>query len=280
NTPPDEHSGYEEDIGDPDLIEEATEDDDPMIETNINFLKAEDPSTHECKTCGLAVDSRNKLFSHLRSSCWKKEKGAKASPKIETTSSQVMMTKVSLSAPEIIPSSAKPIEQIPGYAFRGYQYTMGRMRLSPEGLDLDVCFDTGCPITVGDKDVLSRHIPDLESIIRQTPSPIPVSGFGNKVTKSTEYVVIDLYIPGTLNGKAVMGKITAEVHLTTELNANILVGSDVMTPHGIDLKMKSQIATINSCKQMEFRVGKTGFDATAKFRGEGANQLCWNSSNR
>ena len=53
-------------------------------------------------------------------------------------------------------------------------------------------------------------------------------GYNNKVTNATEYIILDLYFSGSLYSVLVLAKFTIEVHLTKNLKANILIGTDVL----------------------------------------------------
>ena len=62
------------------------------------------------------------------------------------------------------------------------------------------------------------------------PSAIPVRGLGNKITKANKYAWIKLFFNGEIAGQQSTGSITIEVHLVDDLRANMLIGTDVLTP--------------------------------------------------
>ena len=203
----------------------------------VNFINSPPPE-HTCNLCRQTFKSKNKLFRHLREQCWKANK-ALDDPAAHTSEAEV---------PKVIASDT-PLATAhgPGRAFRGYQHTKADVRLTLDAGDTEVCLDPGCPITLGDRTILAK-LPDFEQRIRKQASPIPVRGYGNKITNATEYIVMDLHFPGMLGDQAVLAKISTEVHLTENLKANMLIGNDVLTPHKFLIDCASQSATIGSCQ--------------------------------
>ena len=155
--------------------------------------------------------------------------------------------------PRIIESAA-PTSPTHGHgtAFRSYQHTKADARFAPDSaINTEVCLDPGCPITLGDRSLLRASLPDFEQRIQKQASPIPVRGYGNKITNATEFIVMDLYFPGLLDNDAALARIQAEVHLTDDLKANMLIGTDVLTPHRFVLDCASQTAIIASCQNVK-----------------------------
>ena len=227
-------------------------------EPEVNFVDSLPPAKHSCYLCQKTYRSRNKLFQHLKQECWKKfpeevpkkfpEKVPKEIPDSLPTAS-LEVNAATEAHPRIIESAtqASPRQGL-GTAFRGYQHTKADARFSPapEAKNHEICLDPGCPITLGDRDLLAAEVPDFEKRIQKQASPIPVRGYGNKITNATEFIVIDLYFPDTLesDGSLALAKIPMEVHLTENLKANMLLGTDVFTPQKFLLECASQSVTI------------------------------------
>jgi len=76
--------------------------------------------------------------------------------------------------------------------------------------------------------------------------PLMVKGIGNKKYATEEYAIIDLYIPGNLNGKTVIAYIKREVHIVLELKAKLLIRIDILRPKQIDLSFQNKVLTIYS----------------------------------
>lgn len=224
---------------------------DPGFEPEVNFVSS--PSTvHPCQLCKQTFGSRNSLFRHLKQECWKKLPTESSD---ELSEVPVTTHSVTEELPRVVESATQTSpRQGLGTAFRGYQHTKADARFSPDSKDYEVCLDPGCPITLGDRALLATEIHDFEKRV-QKQAPIPVRGYGNKITHATEYIVIDLYFPGTLGNdrSPALAKIPLEVHLTENLRANMLIGTDVLTPHQVllDCSSGSQSATIVSCENIK-----------------------------
>ena len=232
--------------------------DSGTTEPEVNFVDSAPLSKHSCQLCQQTFGSRNKLFQHLKQKCWKKETSPEAhsteahsteAHSTEAHSTEAHSTEVPPEAlatetpPRIIESATgtSPSQGL-GTAFRGFQHTKADVRFSPDGQDHEVCLDPGCPITLGDRALLAAGIPDFEKRVQRQASPIPVRGYDNKITNATEYILMDLYFPGILGSteEAALAKVRMEVHLTDNLKANMLIGTDVLTPHQFLLDCASQ----------------------------------------
>ena len=222
-------------------------------EPDVNFVDS--PLVmHTCQHCKKSLDSRNKLFQHLRNQCWitaanaVDDHAADASKVVKATTNNKQ---------KIVESTALPTPgQGTGTSFRGFQHTKTDVHFTPEhiGDSTEVCLDPGCPITLGDRTLLRTALPDFDKRVRKQSSPVPVRGYGNKITNATEYVSMDLYFPAVLKeGTSCLAKVPIEVHLTDDLKANMLIGTDVLTPHKFSLDCASQTATIGSCQDAKIQ---------------------------
>lgn len=135
-----------------------------------------------------------------------------------------------------------------GQAFRKYRYARIKIQLSPEQSPAEVCADSGCSVTLIERTFLKEHLPKVE--LRINPAPLEVSGIGSDKHRATEYFINPLFIPGKdLSGTEALAKTAPrEIHVVDGLRAGMLLGSDIMTPEGIDLLISRQVAVINSCK--------------------------------
>ena len=244
------HNDYNDEEGNDDY---AGYDDVPEVEPDVNFVEASSLGpTYTCQHCEKVLESRNKLFQHLRTQCWlpqNNEGNKNLDDKELDGKAEVDPTRES---PKIVESTALPTPgQGHGTSFRGFQHTKADIRFAPEcDENTEVCLDPGCPITLGDRELLRKAIPDFDDKIRKQ-APVPVRGYGNKITNATEYINIDLYFPGTVDGTTCLAKVPIEVHLTDDLKANMLIGTDILTPHKFVLNCASQTATIGSCQQAQ-----------------------------
>ena len=244
------HNDYQEQgtQGNEDLDDYSSYYDQQDAEPEVNFVDSP-RAVHICKHCEKTFNSRNKLFRHLKNECWKAENSSTATPAASSAAIS--------EAPTIIESEilAPPTQGL-GTTFRGFQHTKADVRFCPnlKSDSTEICLDPGCPITLGDRVLLSEMVPDFAQRVRKQASPVPVRGYGNKITNATEYIIMDLYFPGTMGEDATcLAKIPIEVHLTDNLKANMLIGTDVLTPNKFVLDCASQTATIGSCRNVKIQ---------------------------
>ena len=80
----------------------------------------------------------------------------------------------------------------------------------------DVCLDTGCSVTLIDRKFLNQ-VATTASI--RTSGPVTVNGIaGSEMTY--EYVHLDLWFKGLLNGKLATAHIQREARIVNDLKAN------------------------------------------------------------
>ena len=118
-----------------------------------------------------------------------------------------------------------------GLAFRGWTYATAAVTLLPQVLPLEsdlsatACLDTGCGMTLVDKDWLLRQLPNQK--IKEMSTPLKVRGIGASKYESTQFAELSLFLPGKDNkGQKVYAFIRCELHLVKGLRANILVGNN------------------------------------------------------
>ena len=244
---------------------------------DINFVTAPSKIRHECKRCHNSFMSRNALFSHLRTNCWKAASPASPTsieqsrptisaslkafsvpPKAMVSASLKPTTfcpKPSAATPRVIEFTASASQDHPlGYSFRSSEYTTSSVSFCPDGPKLSICFNSGCPITLGDRDFLQQHVSDFQSKIKHMASHIPVHSFGNKVSAASEFLNLDVFINGVDDRGPATAKITMEVHLAENLKANMLMGTGVLNVHGILLDLGTQSAVITKCNSLKIPI--------------------------
>ena len=214
--------------------------------TDVNFINPPNELCHPCSNCGIRFHSRTKLFRHLRQDCWTKTDCDKRKEGTTVVRPSVPDIPESSSLVDIIASKAPKVDNT-GYSFRSWHYATTQVSFKPSAPEFDVCLDAGCTMTLIDRAFAMEHIPNLS--IRTMPSPIPVRGIGTKVHKSGEFAVVDIFIKGKRhdNGKLAMAKMTREVHFMDELKANMLIGTDILTPEAMKLDFENQKVDIGSC---------------------------------
>ena len=113
--------------------------------------------------------SRDKLFKHLRSECWKVGNSHVSETSGETSAETLD------SGPErrLIESTGAPILGN-GHTFRGSHYATALFK-GTHDRKADKCYlNTGCPLSAGDKASVRDTLSSAE--IRQLATPLPVRG--------------------------------------------------------------------------------------------------------
>ena len=82
--------------------------------------------------------------------------------------------------------------------------------------------------------------------IKKLPKKVAIRGVSSNLYYSDEYVIATFY----LQGKTGVAALTREIHLVDDLQANILIGADILTPEKIKLDYESQRIIIGSCQNL------------------------------
>ena len=129
-----------------------------------------------------------------------------------------------------------------GYGFRGWHYATIEVKFTITGPLHTICMDTGCTMSLIDRNFLSREISG--AAIQRMASSISVRGLGTTSHNTNEYTLLSFYIPG-MDGRTAL--VRREVHIVEELRAKVLMGIDIMGSEGITVDMSKKMAIIHSC---------------------------------
>jgi hypothetical protein len=209
----------------------------------IHHVGNEQPM-HSCKRCPAAFRKRNKLFAHLRASNHFTAINADE-PKPNDPAAE--------NDPEVVKSTA-PATFGTGYGFRTYNFLEMRVRLAKYGPDSWICLDTGAGMSLVDKQWLLEMCP--EAMVLTRASSVSVRGIDNKVQKTSNYVVLQVYIPGydKQDGKTRFAEVRREFHIVNELRCKMIIGEDIIEPEGIVIDSQSRKATIKACNDFGFKL--------------------------
>ena len=229
--------------------EDKQEDPDPSDTVESNFVSAVPASKFTCRRCQQTFTSNNLLHRHLRSghtnetSLVVEPATSTKTPATRTANSDVAPSKPL--TPQVICSTStdQPVE---GYAFRGFHYVTAMVQLFFLGLLFDLCFDTGCTMSLIDRKFLRENHPDAE--IKKMPTPMTVKGIGSKRHEASEYVRIKMYLPSKNGSVALLER---ELHVVDNLTAKALIGIDIMKPKGIIVDLQNDVMKIGSCQDLE-----------------------------
>ena len=168
----------------------------------------------------------------------------------------------------LLPGTAAPNSPIPiitsksvvpamgsGLAFQGWTYATAAVTLVPQVLLLETdptataCLDTGCSVTLVDKDWLLRQLPHQK--IKKMSTPLKVRGIGTSKYKSVQFAEVALFLPGeSSEGQRVYASIRCELHPVKGLRANILIGNNILAPESFVLNIGLGHTLVGSCGVM------------------------------
>ena len=227
---------YREDAGNQD--EESADDADD--EVDAHFVPTAYLPEYRCRRCTNCFTSNNKLHRHLReNACQQTEIEAfKLEPTTEKPSNR-----------RVIMSTAIKCDGA-GLSFRKWRYATakGRLSLQEDSKLADFCLDTGCAVTLVNRNFLKSTRPDLK--IKRLEQPLWVNGIGSDRHNSQDYMVSEFSFPGTKDGEEVTAGFRREMHIVDGLKANVLVGLDATGPEGFVLDLHKCTAVIRQCESV------------------------------
>ncbi len=170
---------------------------------DINFVVEMSGSPQTCARCNLTLASRNKLFRHLEQ--------CRSTSLIESPTPHDTHNASVVDEPRVVTSKITPNHTNggPGYAFRGWQYAVVEAQLGDHPDKLDICVDSGNPVSMVGRGSLGRLLPNHP--LQKMASAVPVRGIGGKVVKSDEFITMKLTFSGAVLGRPVKGVVTAEI---------------------------------------------------------------------
>ena len=211
-----------------------------------------------CRNCEEPFPSKSKLHKHLRDGCTK-DSSKPCYAGTSGTEEEKAEKAASPKTPKIVNSQASGAELGNGFAFRNWTYAMIAAKLSPENVEEDVCADTGCGVSLIDREWHKQQSP--ASPISKMATPLRVRGVGSSHHETSEYITQRIYLPATDDdGKPILACLHRELHIVDNLRAKMLIGNDIIGPEGIVIDVANKQARIGSCKATA--------KVTAKPRGE------------
>jgi len=134
-----------------------------------------------------------------------------------------------------------------GFTYRSRTYL--KIYIIPSLLterEVEVCADTGCTRTIADKHWACREYPNAE--IRTRATPLVIKGIADQQHTTSEYIVVQFFFKGVRDGATVLAGFVREITLVEGLQANLLVGMDILDSENFDIILSKSIAVIQSCK--------------------------------
>ena len=235
-------------------------DEDPVAnftDLQVEELKIPLPQ-HACRHCKALWPSKNQLHQHLRvDDCKERAKATKRRTQKDQPAKRTLSPAVTSTAyvTEPVPATTRVVKSTAnsqlntgtGFGFRNWHYITIDVKLQPEAALEPVCVDTGCSLTLIDRAWLLSQAPKAE--IRTMACPVTVRGIGSDRYATAEYVILDIYMPGTHDdGASANACITREAHVVDGLKAKMLLGVDVMGPEHMDISLAKRSVYVGSCK--------------------------------
>ncbi|KAK5009363.1 hypothetical protein LTR28_001412 [Elasticomyces elasticus] len=112
-------------------------------------------------------------------------------------------------------------------------------------------------LTHRDRQLLYAELPNAK--IEKLAKPLPLSGVGGKRTVDS-VVHLNMWIPATLQGRAVLAKFRHLVYPINSLKARMLIGMDVIGHKGIVMDIPGRTATITGCLNVKVEMTVTDRD--------------------
>ena len=228
------------------VFDEAEDPYEDVIDAGFVATAGRSKNPHQCRRCKKAFASKNKLHRHLPD-CRDLGDGVNTISEEPKSVAHVHLSADAGAIPAVIHSDAKPVEGT-GYAFRGWQYATVKASCDAAGPQEEICLDSGCTMSLGDRNFLRRMMPDFESKVKTMASPIPVRGVGKRIHHTDQFVVVEIYIHGTLpSGATATAKVQREIHVVEDLKVNVLVGIDILAPERMLVDLDARTVTIRTC---------------------------------
>ena len=147
----------------------------------------------------------------------------------------------------IVPSKAPKNSNAPEYEFRGWKYTTTSEQFSndQQAQVHNIYLDTGCTITLIDKDFLKKVAPN--AVIKKMASPVSVRGVRPKKHALVNYTTINLYFP---RNKHCTAAIYQKVHVVNGLKAKMHIGINILGRESFTIDTGNKKAIIGSCNNI------------------------------
>ena len=133
----------------------------------------------------------------------------------------------------------------PWLVFRSWKFAIAKAYFHPSKRNVEsICIDSGCTMSLIDRQFLRKVSPEAQI---KSVTPITVRGLGTNVHQCSEFVMLDLFLPG----KDAAAKIHCGARVVDHLKANMLIGMDIMGPEGIDILISKNCLIIGSCRNIQ-----------------------------
>ena len=218
------------------------------VETNVNFVTSINflSTIHACQKCSTKFNFRNKLFKHLRFTCW------------QTNVNHVFITNQvdEIKINEIIVDDFELIIFIDtsiidnDYTFRNSHYVIDLIKKTRTKKIINCCLNIDCSLIVEDRVYVQKTF--LNAIVQQLIASLSIRNIDNTIHNFNDFIVIDLFMNDHVNNvdikQSIIDKFSAEIHIIDDLKANLFIENDVLNAQKTTINLKKQTTILINCR--------------------------------
>ncbi|KAF1992648.1 hypothetical protein K402DRAFT_416287, partial [Aulographum hederae CBS 113979] len=197
------------------------------------------PLAYNCTICNDSFSSNTVLHRHI---------AAQHSSYDSSSAPLRRINKVTVPANAQIVDSTAPPHAVEGYGFLSWRFITVGVRYTPDGVDYNQKLDSGCTMSVMDREHLQSIAPS--AVIIPLDNGPYIRGIGRKRYRSTQYTLLDFYIPGFIDGVPHLAHFQREIHIVEDLGVEFLLGMDVIGPEGFLIDIKNERLIVQNCQNV------------------------------
>ena len=219
--------------------------------------------TQICQNCDAEFTSNNLLHKHLIT-CKESRKQKQRTHKLSVSNKVISENKKEnsvqgqfdvgkINKSHIIESSA-PMLKTWGLSFQSWHYLTMRVLFTARAEVILICADTGCTMSLIDWKFMMQHISNAGNLIWKLVVPIPVWGLRVVHHLCTDWLLIKMFLTGTVKGKTVVTKIFREIHVVEDLKANILLRMNILISEEVIIDLLSQTLKLTKAEGIKIPI--------------------------
>lgn len=122
------------------------------------------------------------------------------------------------------------------------------MKFKKNVIETKNCLDNKCFMTCEDRQMLQNLISNLT--IKHLSTSITMRDIENALHRTSEYIVIDLYMIEKTKSIKHIAKFLAKIHIVDDLKTNLLIDIDVMKSQKMKIDLEHSTLIIDACKNL------------------------------
>jgi hypothetical protein len=136
------------------------------------------------------------------------------------------------------------------FAMRGFHYLRLGCKFEVKGATHHGCLDTGATLSSIDRTFLSKVAP--KATLQKLDKPMNLHGLGKAVVD--DFVVLTFWVPAIVRHEKIMVEMEHPFLVLPDLDANFLVGMDIIGSEQIQIDIPRRWATIGSCEDAKVQL--------------------------